>query len=199
LKGLAESGEVFDRYIRARKTPLEAVNLKQKFREIEDLVLSNPEKYKLPKVPPQEADDIQLRMFNNFKDQTIKQIAKQRVYSWPPINYDHHKSFLYLMSRSAEEYAVIMRTLSEIQKRDPTFQPQSFFDFGAGVGTGTWAASELWKSTISIRIRACHSEKFTSVSFFHQESTNTIAFLAFYYYFDGFREIISFAIIFNKK
>jgi ribosomal protein RSM22 (predicted rRNA methylase) len=87
-------------------------------------------------------------MFNSHKDQTVKQIAKQRVYSWQPINYDQHKSFLYLMSRSAEEYAVIMRILSEIQKRDPTFQPQSFFDFGAGVGTGTWAASELWKSTI---------------------------------------------------
>lgn len=36
----------------------------------------------------------------------------------------------------------------EIAGRNPEFKPNSFFDFGSGVGTGTWAASALWKKSL---------------------------------------------------
>lgn len=148
MKALVESGEKFDRYLRARKAPLEEANMKQKIKEIEEMVLSDPAKYKLPKFPPPGSDDIQVRIFRSRKDQVVKKVVQQRVYSWQPITYDTHKSLLYLISRSAEEFATITKIFNEIKKRDPEFKPQSYFDFGAGVGTGVWAAAELWKESI---------------------------------------------------
>lgn len=41
-----------------------------------------------------------------------------------------------------------MRIFGEINQRQPQFKPHSFFDFGAGVGTGTWAASHFWRQSI---------------------------------------------------
>lgn len=58
--------------------------------------------------------------------------------------YDEHKAWTYVFGRAAKEYAAILHVFSEIAKRDPEFKPRSFFDFGAGIGTGTWAATELW-------------------------------------------------------
>lgn len=62
--------------------------------------------------------------------------------------YDDYKSLSYAIGRSAKEYSTILRVFTEIAKRNPDFKPRSFFDFGAGVGTGTWAASELWKQSL---------------------------------------------------
>jgi ribosomal protein RSM22 (predicted rRNA methylase) len=147
MKTLMESGKVFDRYIKGRKAPIEEANLMQKMREVEELVLSDPVKYKLPKLPA-EGDDIAMKQFISRKNQKVKEIVKQKVYIWQAINYDDHKARIYLVGRSAQEYATIMKIFREIQRRDSSFSPNSFFDFGSGVGTGTWAASEMWKKTI---------------------------------------------------
>lgn len=53
-----------------------------------------------------------------------------------------------MYGRAAKEYAVVLKIFSEIAKRDPEFKPRSFFDFGSGIGTGTWAASQLWEKSI---------------------------------------------------
>lgn len=127
---------------------MEPATLKQKMKEIEELVLANPEKFKLPKLPPRGSDEFAEKLFQSRKQQKVKEIVKQRVYSWQAMNYNEHKSLLYLFSRSAQEYAVLMKIFQEIKRRDPTFSPRSFFDFGAGVGTGTWAVSELWNQSI---------------------------------------------------
>lgn len=127
---------------------MEEANIKLKMKEIEDLVLNDPKKYKLPNLPVDETDEQATKLFNSRKTQKVKEILKQRVYSWQAINYDERKALLYLISRSAEEFAVIMRIFQEIRKRDPTFSPRSYFDFGSGVGTGVWAASEMWNANI---------------------------------------------------
>ena len=148
MNTLCDNGATFNRFIKARKAPMEETNIKQKMREIEELVLADPKKFKLPKVPKGEADEAAMKLFNSRKIQTVKHILKQRVYTWQPIAYDQYKSLLYLISRSAEEYSVIMKIFQEIEKRDPYFKPKSYFDFGSGVGTGVWAASEMWNSSI---------------------------------------------------
>lgn len=125
---------------------MEEANIKQKKNEIEELVLSDPDKFKLPKLSGD--DEQSLKHFNARKKQVVQQVLQQRVYSWKPINYDEYQSLVYLIGRSTMEYAVIMRIFQEIVKRDPKFKPRSYFDFGSGVGTGVWAASELWKSSI---------------------------------------------------
>lgn len=70
------------------------------------------------------------------------------TYIWKPIIYDGYKAMTYAMGRAALEYAVVQRIFNEIAQRHPDFKPRSFFDFGAGVGTGTWAASQLWKQSL---------------------------------------------------
>lgn len=67
------------------------------------------------------------------------------MYAWQPQNYDFYTSLTYLFGRSAQEYAVLLKIFREIDKRHPDFKPRSFFDFGSGVGTGTWAVSQIWE------------------------------------------------------
>lgn len=148
MKKLMENGEVFSRYIKSRKAPVEDVYVKQKVKEIQELVMMDPAKYKLPKMSESEPDEFATKAFDARFKQKVKEIVKQRVYSWQPVNYDNHKALLYLMGRSAEEYAVIMRIFNEIKRRDPEFIPRSFFDFGSGVGSGAWAVAETWNKSV---------------------------------------------------
>lgn len=80
--------------------------------------------------------------------QEVTKIFYQTNYNWKPMVYDQRKAWTYVFGRAAKEYATILHVFSEIAKRDPEFEPRSFFDFGAGIGTGTWAASELWKKSL---------------------------------------------------
>lgn len=78
----------------------------------------------------------------------VTNVYFQQNYNWKSIVYDQHKAWSYLFGRSAKEYAIIMQIFNEIARRDPEFQPQSFFDFGSGIGTGTWAAANFWKKSL---------------------------------------------------
>lgn len=80
--------------------------------------------------------------------QEVLKVFYKRNYNWQPILYDSYKASTYVFGRAAKEYAAIRQVFNEIVKRDPNFQPHSFFDFGAGVGTGTWAASEIFKNSL---------------------------------------------------
>lgn len=70
------------------------------------------------------------------------------MYRWGNISYDKATSLQYLMIRAAPEYAILLRILDEIRVRHPDYKPRSFFDFGSGVGTGTWAMNTYWKGDI---------------------------------------------------
>lgn len=148
IKKLIESGTVLDRYLFARKSPLEKYDMKLKMKEITKIIENDPVKYKLPEVLPDPSNETGTKFYQEMKRQRIESLARTRVYAWQAIEYDEYKSLLYLFGRAPQEYAVIMRIFLEIQKRTPDFQPRSFFDFGSGVGTGIWAASELWMSSI---------------------------------------------------
>lgn len=148
IKKLIDSGAVLDRYLLARKPPLEKYDLKKKLKELTKEVENDPVKHRLPEVPPDPANEMSTTFYNEMKRQRIESLARTRIYAWQAIEYDEYKSLLYLFGRAAQEYGVIMRIFQEIKKRTPDFQPRSFFDFGSGVGTGLWAASELWMSSI---------------------------------------------------
>lgn len=127
---------------------MEELSKRLKAQEIEESVLADPKKYKLPKCPEDESDEMAMKLYKSRKNQVVKQILQERVYKWQPIVYDEYKSLIYLIGRSAEEYAVIMNIFNEIKKRDPQFTPRSYFDFGSGVGTGIWAAWQQWDKSI---------------------------------------------------
>lgn len=81
-------------------------------------------------------------------NQQVDKLYYDRTYAWKPIIYDDYKSLSYAIGRSALEYSTVRRVFNEIAQRHSDFKPRSFFDFGAGVGTGTWAASQLWGKSL---------------------------------------------------
>lgn len=149
IKAIVEEGEKLSRYIQSRHLPAEDKKVKERKKEIEQDIDNFPEKYKLHKKLKGDPESEEYRKREKeIKSQIVQRIVRQRVYSWQAINYDEYKSLAYVFGRSAQEYSVILKIFSEIQKRDPKFQPRSYFDFGSGVGSGCWAAAELWKNQI---------------------------------------------------
>ncbi|KZC04745.1 Methyltransferase-like protein 17, mitochondrial [Dufourea novaeangliae] len=82
---------------------------------------------------PPERRDMQLK---------LKEICSRTV------NYDAYTSLSYLISRSVPEYSVLYKLFNEIKTRDDNFIPKTLFDFGSGVGTVIWAASQFWTKSI---------------------------------------------------
>lgn len=148
IGSLIKKGEVLSKYLFSRKAPMEELSLKEKIRELTELVEKDPLKYKLPESPPDPTNEQAVKFYNEMKRNRIQNLLHQRVYAWQPIDYDEYKSLLYLFGRAPQEYASLMRIFKEIERRDQEFVPRTFFDFGSGVGTGTWAVSEIWKSSI---------------------------------------------------
>lgn len=42
-------------------------------------------------------------------------------------------------------YFVYKRILNEVQKRVPNFKPATVLDYGAGLGSGAWAAHHVFE------------------------------------------------------
>lgn len=149
IKSIIEDGQKLSRYIQCRHLPAEELTIKERIKEIEQHIETFPEKYKLSKKIKGDPESEEYKKSEKeIRTQLVQRLLRQKVYSWQSINYDEYKSLSYLLGRSPQEFAVILKIFMEIQKRNPGFKPRSFFDFGSGVGTGTWAASELWKQHI---------------------------------------------------
>ncbi|XP_031627853.1 methyltransferase-like protein 17, mitochondrial [Contarinia nasturtii] len=140
---LVDEGEKLDRHLFARRIPLEQKEIYTQKKSIEKEILKNVGVQRVSDL----AGDDNSRAKESLKYEVLR-IYYQRNYNWKPIVYDEFRSRTHLFGRADKEYAAVLKVLSEIAKRDPQFQPHSFFDFGAGVGTGTWAVSELWKKSV---------------------------------------------------
>jgi len=56
----------------------------------------------------------------------------------------------YLAARLPATYAAIIAALNGVAEGAPDFAPTSLLDFGAGPGTASWAAAQIWPSLQSI-------------------------------------------------
>lgn len=142
-KGLYQESIKLSNYIRSRHLPPEDGEIDEKAQKIYATVSK--------KVYSTAGKDLtidqQLLCENKIKNKVFGAL-KNNVYRWGNIAYDEATSLQYLMVRAAPEYAVLVRVLDEIKKFNPDYKPRSFFDFGSGVGTGTWAINNFWKSDI---------------------------------------------------
>lgn len=50
-------------------------------------------------------------------------------------------------------YFVYKRIITEVKKRLPDFKPQTILDYGAGLGSGVWAAQHVFVESV-IRVAA---------------------------------------------
>lgn len=114
------------RYLIARQPPPEKGTIEDKYSEIRERVEERGN-YEV-------IDDA---VDKKVHSQTMK-LLKLKVYTWAPIQYDKYRGLMYLVTRSAPDYAVLYRVLSEIHSRDTDFRPKTLLDFGSGVGTVSW-------------------------------------------------------------
>ncbi|XP_072941331.1 ribosome assembly protein METTL17, mitochondrial [Epargyreus clarus] len=127
-------------YLRSRHLPPEDGDIDEKTKKIYQSV---SKKY-YSKVDKELTPD-EIETYERKIQTSVFNILKKNVYRWGNISYDKPTSLQYLMRRAAPEYAVLVRILDEIMRRLPDYKPRSFFDFGSGVGTGTWAINHYWK------------------------------------------------------
>ncbi|XP_020291006.1 methyltransferase-like protein 17, mitochondrial [Pseudomyrmex gracilis] len=136
LKELKESVKKLLRHLHGRHPPLEQSQLLEKLQKVEKHLNANRNQ------------NISIKDIDFHKNRRARQILKTNVYNWQPINFDKLTSFTYLLSRGVQNYAVIRRILDEIRARDKEFKPRRLFDFGSGLGTVMWAASEIWSDSL---------------------------------------------------
>ncbi|XP_063700623.1 methyltransferase-like protein 17, mitochondrial [Culicoides brevitarsis] len=141
-KQLTKDAVFLDNYLKARHAPAEQHEIRSRMKAIQ---LEVEQKFNIDTSQLSEDD---FRRYQKNVDAETKKILKSRVFAWKALEFDEYRSRMYLFARSAADYAAINACLKEIIRRDPNFRPASFFDFGSGVGTGTWAASNYWKNTI---------------------------------------------------
>lgn len=58
----------------------------------------------------------------------------------------------YLVARLPATYAAVFAVLSEVSARAPGFMPKDSLDIGAGPGTASWAAAEIWPALENVRL-----------------------------------------------
>lgn len=142
-KSLYQDSIKLNNYLRSRLLPPEEGTIDEKAAKIHDKV----SKQVFSKINGELTAD-QLEDCNKKVQAKVFNILKKNVYRWGNISYDNPTCLQYLMIRAAPEYAVLIRILDEIRRKDPDFTPRSFFDFGSGVGTGIWAVNMFWKGQI---------------------------------------------------
>lgn len=142
-KSLLKESDKLDNYLRSRLLPPEENEIDTKAAKFYNSI----SKRVLSKVKGDVTEKLAEEYDNKIKNKVFSAL-KKNVYHWGSISYDKPTSLQYLMIRSAPEYAVLVRIFDEINKTYPDYKPRSFFDFGSGVGTGTWAVNHYWKGHI---------------------------------------------------
>lgn len=137
LKEISESAKKLREYLNQRYPPLEQAELTTKLQKVEKrLNATNHD------------EEISVEDIDFSKNTKARNILKQHVYHWQPINFDKLTCLTYLAGKAVQNYAVSHRILNEIKARDKDFRPETFFDFGSGIGTNIWAASEIWSDSL---------------------------------------------------
>ncbi|XP_044730622.1 methyltransferase-like protein 17, mitochondrial [Chrysoperla carnea] len=141
LKAVCEDSKALVNFLYHRHPPAEDREIKEKQKEIENIIINKHAEGK-------EYDRNEKKNILSKYEPNIRNLLKTQLPQWSSINYTTYTALQYLVSRAAPEYAVLVRIFQELDERYPNFNPRTFFDFGSGVGTGTWAAKLLWEKSL---------------------------------------------------
>jgi len=120
----------FNNFLRGRKVPLEGSALAARHKIVED------------KMSEEFGDNVE--EYNPKWTQRKKVLESSVIYKWASIEFDRQASMIYLLSRTAAEYATLTNIFKEIKRKEPTFQPRTLYDFGSGLGSGLWSLRETF-------------------------------------------------------
>ncbi|KOC61550.1 Methyltransferase-like protein 17, mitochondrial [Habropoda laboriosa] len=121
-------------HLHNRHVPLEAEDIKLKLQEVRSRLQIDDTKH--------------LSNEELLQDPKAKALFRSLCYNWAPISYDKYTCLTYLVGRSVPEYTVLYRIFKEIVDNDKSFIPKTLFDFGSGIGTVMWSASQFWANSI---------------------------------------------------
>ncbi|CAK1587867.1 unnamed protein product [Parnassius mnemosyne] len=145
-KAFYQESEGLLNYLRSRRLPPEEGEINEKAAKIYKTV--SKKVFTEINKDEKELTQEEIEHYNKKIQNTVFNVLKKNVYRWANISYDKPTCLQYLMVRAAPEYAILVRILDEIKRKLPDYKPRSFFDFGSGVGTGTWAINTYWKGHI---------------------------------------------------
>nr|CAD7567479.1 unnamed protein product [Timema californicum] len=132
IKSLLEEAATLARHLHGRHPPKEEHELKILSSKVEQDIDSRS------KIDISVLSEESRKHVLKIKQKQVRRRFHECVYHWKPIPYNHHKGLLYLLGRSAAEFAVLLKIFSEMKQRLPNLAPRTIFDFGSGVGTTTW-------------------------------------------------------------
>lgn len=118
-----------------RRQPIEKDEVDKKIQE------------RIPEFPGYEYEMIP-EMLTKKHMKELKKSINLEAGKWKPIEYDHLTSLAYLVGRLAPNYASVSHVFDVLKMNEPTFKPETYFDFGSGVGSSLWAAHSKWSDTI---------------------------------------------------
>lgn len=136
---LAERSQKLTNFLWSRKRAVEDLTLRQKAVSLEK---------ELWEKAMQKIGDFDEQLLEDRVRKKVLSELRRTTYRWAPLKYDEELGVVYMAARLAGGYAAVRRALNEIQKRDPSFAPQSLLDFGSGLGTVTWASHSCWGDTL---------------------------------------------------
>ncbi|CAD7086221.1 unnamed protein product [Hermetia illucens] len=145
IKTLHREAEAMNKCLSSRHRPPEEAEINQKVSAIQHEIEADNQ---TPDISMHDLSEKESEKLRKQQAQRIQKVLKERVVAWRPMSYGHFEALLYALGRGSMEYTILTKIFMEIIKRDPQFKPRSYFDFGSGVGTGMWAASNFWKNTI---------------------------------------------------
>ena len=101
---------------------------------------------------PEELSEAIEMQIASFSTPALRKAAEQMMESYRKgapsgaLFQDEAARLAYLAMRLSATYAAIHQVLFECIRALPHFQPKTFLDLGAGPGTGSWAAADIFSS-----------------------------------------------------
>ncbi|XP_015121194.1 methyltransferase-like protein 17, mitochondrial [Diachasma alloeum] len=134
---LREDSAKFYRHFKGRHPPIEKEEFEAKFDDIKK-ELRQEKRYE--NVTP----EVEEKLDKQVSSKALQVLKTNVQYSSSAVKYDSYTSILYMMTRSAPDYAILYKIFHEIKARDGDFEAKNLLDFGSGIGTVSWAAAQLW-------------------------------------------------------
>lgn len=109
IKSLITEGQKITTYFKARHPPPENSEIRRKIQEIENEL---DQRYLLPDLTKMTEEEIS--RYKQKRENKIKKILKQRIFSWKPMEYNEYEALCYAVGRGAKEYAALSKYLKKL-------------------------------------------------------------------------------------
>ncbi|XP_063983091.1 methyltransferase-like protein 17, mitochondrial [Diachasmimorpha longicaudata] len=134
---LMEDSSKFYRHLKGRHPPPEKEAFEAQFDNLKNEIRQQKRYENL-------APEMEEKVDNAVASKALQMMRTNVQYSSSAVNYDYYNSILYMMARSAPDYAILYKIFHEIKSRDGDFEAKNLLDFGSGIGTVSWAAAQFW-------------------------------------------------------